>query len=130
VVCPVIDIIKSVTLQYIPSPICTGGFNWDLIFKWDYPARTYFLDRQNYVRPLKSPAMAGGLFAIDRKYFHSLGEYDKGLSRYVPHSTTLSLGMDVWGGENIEISLRIWYGRIRIAFLPIWLTGHAVENWK
>ncbi|CAJ0599139.1 unnamed protein product [Cylicocyclus nassatus] len=114
VVCPIIDIIDLDTMKYVESPVCKGGLNWGLTFKWDYPPHIYFLDPENYIRPLKSATMAGGLFAIDRNYFFKIGTYDE--------------GMDVWGAENVEISFRIWMCGGELEIIPCSRVGHIFRR--
>ena len=98
VVCPVIDVISLDKLMYSTirgPPGVRGGFNWNLQFKWK-KIPEYEQKRRGHdeTREVYSPTMAGGLFAIDRSYFFEIGAYD--------------MGMDIWGGENLEISFRVW----------------------
>nr|XP_058930771.1 inactive polypeptide N-acetylgalactosaminyltransferase-like protein 5 [Kogia breviceps] len=110
VVCPLIDVIDYVTLEYQPSPIVRGAFNWYLQFKWDH-VFSYEMDGpEGPTRPIRSPAMAGGIFAINRHYFNEIGQYDK--------------GMNLWGGENLELSLRIWMCGGQLFILPCSRVGH------
>ena len=94
--CPIIDVISDDTFEYLlGSDMTWGGFNWKLNFRW-YPVPERENKRRGYDKsqPLRSPTMAGGLFTIDRQYFYEIGSYDH--------------GMDIWGGENLEMSFRIW----------------------
>ncbi|KAF3843835.1 hypothetical protein F7725_002684 [Dissostichus mawsoni] len=59
--------------------------------------------------PYRSPTMAGGLFAINRKYFYELDQYDA--------------GMVIWGGENLEISFS---GQLLI--IPCSRIGHIFRR--
>ncbi|OWF55483.1 polypeptide N-acetylgalactosaminyltransferase 5-like [Mizuhopecten yessoensis] len=66
----------------------TLSFHWGLIPKRETQRRT------SPTEPYRSPTMAGGIFSISKEYFAHLGLYDA--------------GMEIWGGENLEMSFRIW----------------------
>lgn len=43
--------------------------------------------------PFRTPTFAGGLFSISKAYFEEIGTYDD--------------KMEIWGGENVEMSFRV-----------------------
>ncbi|KAG1659615.1 Polypeptide N-acetylgalactosaminyltransferase 11 [Nymphon striatum] len=114
VVCPVIDVIDADTFEYSPSPLVKGGFNWGLHFKWDSISHFDLKNKSDFIKPVRSPTMAGGLFAINRKFFNYLGQYDE--------------GMNIWGGENLEISFRIWMCGGSLAIIPCSHVGHVFRK--
>jgi len=116
VVCPVIDVISDESFEYITASDMTwGGFNWKLNFRW-YRVPQREMDRRGGDRsePLHTPAMAGGLFAIDRDYFYEVGSYDE--------------GMDIWGGENLEMSFRVWQCGGTLEIIPCSHVGHVFRD--
>lgn len=111
---PIIDIINADTFEYKASPLMRGGFNWGLHFKWVNPRVGAFKTEEDLIKPIPSPTMAGGLFAIDRQYFNHLGKYDS--------------GMNIWGGENLEISFRIWMCGGVLEIIPCSRVGHVFRK--
>uniref|UniRef100_A0A452QT42 Polypeptide N-acetylgalactosaminyltransferase n=1 Tax=Ursus americanus TaxID=9643 RepID=A0A452QT42_URSAM len=100
VVCPVIDVIDWNTFEYLGNPgePQIGGFDWRLVFTWHVVPERERMRMRSPVDVIRSPTMAGGLFAVSKKYFEYLGSYDT--------------GMEVWGGENLEFSFREPFGDV------------------
>ncbi|UJR23007.1 hypothetical protein I4U23_026033 [Adineta vaga] len=117
VITPLIDTVDEITFKYIPNKpnsIAVGGFNWDLQFSWHVLSEREKQQRKNPLEPARSPTMAGGLFAISKSYFYDLGTYDD--------------GMDIWGGENLEISFRIWMCGGTLLTAPCSHVGHIFRK--
>ncbi|XP_038966952.1 polypeptide N-acetylgalactosaminyltransferase 12 isoform X1 [Rattus norvegicus] len=113
VVCPVIDVIDWNTFEYLGNSgePQIGGFDWRLVFTWHVvPQRERKLMRSP-IDVIRSPTMAGGLFAVSKRYFEYLGSYDT--------------GMEVWGGENLEFSFRIWQCGGTLETHPCSHVGHV-----
>jgi polypeptide N-acetylgalactosaminyltransferase len=115
VVCPVIDVISDKTLEYFagnPYYFQVGGFTWSGHFTWiDIPEDA---TKKNPTKAVVSPTMAGGLFAVNREYFFEIGSYDE--------------SMEIWGGENLEFSFRIWQCGGRLEIHPCSHVGHIFRD--
>ncbi|XP_035606099.1 polypeptide N-acetylgalactosaminyltransferase 5-like [Oncorhynchus keta] len=116
VACPVIDVIGDKDMSYaLVDNFQRGVFKWPLVFWWRRLSEDVI--KKNHMKasdPIRCPIMAGGLFSIDKKYFYELGSYDPGL--------------DVWGGENMEISFKIWMCGGEIEIIPCSRVGHIFRG--
>ncbi|MBN3277523.1 GALT5 acetylgalactosaminyltransferase, partial [Polyodon spathula] len=116
VACPVIEVINDKDMSYmIVDNFQRGIFKWPLVFGWmGVPDEEIKRNNIKDSDPIRCPVMAGGLFSIDKKYFYELGTYDPGL--------------DVWGGENMEISFKIWMCGGEIEIIPCSRVGHIFRG--
>ncbi|NXD43379.1 GALT5 acetylgalactosaminyltransferase, partial [Copsychus sechellarum] len=89
-VSPIFSLLSYMTVDNFQR----GIFTWPMNFGWkQIPQEVIEKNKINETDIIRCPVMAGGLFSIEKKYFSELGMYDPGL--------------DVWGGENMEISFKV-----------------------
>ncbi|OQV15207.1 putative N-acetylgalactosaminyltransferase 9 [Hypsibius exemplaris] len=114
VACPMVDTIRAEDMSYTPSANwATGLFTWSLYYKWG-PVGLTAAEKKRIgdadFEPHKTPTFPGGLFAMDRKWFFEVGSYDE--------------QMEGWGGENLEMSFRVWMCGGVLEFIPCSRVGH------
>lgn len=91
-----------------------GIFEWGFLYKESSVPEKELNRRKHQSEPYRSPTHAGGLFAMNKKYFFELGGYDPGLQ--------------IWGGENFELSFKIWQCGGSIEWVPCSHVGHVYRN--
>lgn len=116
VVAPIIDVIDMNDMSIRTATINErGSFDLSLSFTWDkIPSNILNEWQKDRTLPIISQAMAGGLFAIDRDFFYEVGAYDE--------------KMVIWGGENLEMSVRIWCCGGKLFIAPCSRVGHIFRD--
>ncbi|VDP67722.1 unnamed protein product [Echinostoma caproni] len=97
----------------INRPLYTGGFTWNLTFRWEYPPKPTASHNAAF-EPQLTPAISGGIYASWRRAFFEMGGYDE--------------EMNIWGGENIELSLRTWMCHGQMEIIPCSRVGHLFRK--
>nr|XP_033771636.1 polypeptide N-acetylgalactosaminyltransferase 6-like [Geotrypetes seraphini] len=94
-----------------PSSHARGIFDWSLAFMYEPLPKALEDMRTDKTQPFPTPAIAGGLFAISKSFFQHIGTYDP--------------DMQIWGGENLEMSLRVWMCGGKLEIVPCSVVGHV-----
>ncbi|XP_071380956.1 polypeptide N-acetylgalactosaminyltransferase 6 [Centroberyx affinis] len=119
VVSPEITTIDLNTFQF-NKPVASahafnrGNFDWSLTFGWEAIPEEARKKRKDETYPVKTPTFAGGLFSISKTYFEHIGTYDD--------------KMEIWGGENVEMSFRVWQCGGQLEIIPCSVVGHVFRT--
>ncbi|KAM7116535.1 putative polypeptide N-acetylgalactosaminyltransferase 8 [Molossus nigricans] len=114
IVSSVFDNIHFDTFEVDKYALAVDGFNWELWCRYDSLPKAW-LDLDDATAPVQSPSIMGVL-AANRLFLGKIGSLDG--------------GMLVYGGENVELSLRVWQCGGRIEVLPCSRIAHLERHHK
>ncbi|KAL0965647.1 hypothetical protein UPYG_G00283930 [Umbra pygmaea] len=115
IILPSVDNIKYNTFEVQQYANAAHGFNWALWCMYINPPQAW-LDGGDEAAPIRTPAMIGCSFVVNREYFEHIGLLDP--------------GMEVYGGENIELGMRVWQCRGSMEVLPCSRVAHIERTKK
>uniref|UniRef100_A0A3Q3GRE0 Polypeptide N-acetylgalactosaminyltransferase n=1 Tax=Labrus bergylta TaxID=56723 RepID=A0A3Q3GRE0_9LABR len=114
IISPSFDNIKYDTFEIEEYPLSAHGFDWELWCRYLNPPKTWW-HKSNKSAPIQSPALIG-CFVVDRLYFEEIGLLDE--------------GMEVYGGENVELGIRVWQCGGSVEVLPCARIAHIERAHK
>ena len=120
VILPVVDNINYKTMGYEDwnnVDKVRGGLDWNFLWTFVEPdvrfGSSFGFDE---IDPFPSPTMVGCAFAVDREFFFQSGSYDD--------------EMMIWGGENVEMAVRVWLCGGSLLTLPCSHIGHIFRQYS
>lgn len=100
------------------NPGSIGGFKFNMDFQWigiDWYEKGMNRSTPKW-SPKKSPTSLGGTFAISKSFFTNLGMFDPDFG--------------IWGGEDVELSFKVWMCGGEIEFVPCSFVAHLYKYHK
>ncbi|ROL47367.1 putative polypeptide N-acetylgalactosaminyltransferase 8 [Anabarilius grahami] len=114
VLSPVFDRVNYYDLEVTNYVASAHGFDWALWCMYvAFPKKWY--DQNDPSQPGKSPSVMG-ILVVDRLFFGEIG--------------TLDGGMQVYGGENVELGIRVWLCGGSIEVVPCSKVAHIERAHK
>ncbi|EDV53308.1 putative polypeptide N-acetylgalactosaminyltransferase 13 [Drosophila erecta] len=111
-VSPLLDPIDPTTLSYRKgNELLKGGFDWSLHFHW---LKRQLASQERLETPYQSPVFAGGVLMMSRDWLLELGSFN-------PH-------LKIWGGESIELAIKLWLCGGQIEIVPCSRIGHIFRR--
>ncbi|XP_078405474.1 polypeptide N-acetylgalactosaminyltransferase 18-like isoform X3 [Cetorhinus maximus] len=114
IISPSFDNIKYDNFEIEEYPLAAQGFDWELWCRYLNPPKEWW-NLGNTTAPIRSPALIG-CFVVDRLYFEEIGLLDE--------------GMEIYGGENVELSIRVWQCGGSVEVLPCSRLAHIERAHK
>uniref|UniRef100_G1RRW8 Polypeptide N-acetylgalactosaminyltransferase n=1 Tax=Nomascus leucogenys TaxID=61853 RepID=G1RRW8_NOMLE len=115
VILPSIDNIKQDNFEVQRYENSAHGYSWELWCMYISPPKDWW-DAGDPSLPIRTPAMIGCSFVVNRKFFGEIGLLDP--------------GMDVYGGENIELGIKVWLCGGSMEVLPCSRVAHIERKKK